>query len=82
MRFLLYASCLALISAHAADSVVAIGKQKAASSSIEWDVRDVTHPLMGPIKVAVPRNPATTSVRKAVSARQRLATKKMRAQAQ
>jgi hypothetical protein len=34
-----------------------------ASFGIEWDVRDVEHPVMGPIKVAVPKNGVATAAR-------------------
>jgi hypothetical protein len=48
---------------HCEDPVVSIGKQRAGASAIEWDVRDVDHPLMGPIKVTVQRRAATTAVK-------------------
>jgi len=35
-----------------------------AASALQWDVRDVEHPRMGAIKVAVPRDPVVTSVGK------------------
>ena len=34
------------------------------ASALEWDVRDVDHPRLGAIKVAVQRNPVVTSVGK------------------
>jgi hypothetical protein len=60
------ALCLPLaasLASHGDDSVAAIGKQRAGASSIEWDVRDVTHPLLGPIKAAVQRRAVATAVR-------------------
>ncbi len=35
-----------------------------AASAFRWDVRDVEHPRLGPIKVAVPRDPVVTPVGK------------------
>lgn len=55
--------CAASVPAHGEERVVSIGKQRAASLAIEWDVRDVNHPLMGPIKVAVQRTAVATAVR-------------------
>ena len=46
---------------HCEDAAVSIGKQRAAGSAIEWDVRDVNHPLMGPIKAAVQRRSVVTA---------------------
>ncbi len=43
------------------DPVASIGKQRAAGSAVEWDVRDVNHPLMGPIKAAVQRRSVVTA---------------------
>jgi len=45
------------------EAVVAIGKQRAGASAIAWDVRDVNHPLLGPIKAAVQRNAIATPAR-------------------
>jgi len=35
-----------------------------AAGALEWNVSDVEHPRLGPIKIAVPRNPVVTSVGK------------------
>ena len=35
----------------------------AATAATEWDVRDADHPVLGPIRVAVPRNGTSTVVR-------------------
>ncbi|HEX7557775.1 MAG TPA: hypothetical protein VF386_01195, partial [Usitatibacter sp.] len=43
------------------DAVAPIGKQRAAGSANEWDVRDVNHPLMGPIRAAVQRRSVVTT---------------------
>ncbi|MGZ5060465.1 MAG: SH3 domain-containing protein [Usitatibacter sp.] len=42
---------------------MSLGKQRAAASAVEWDVRDVTHPLLGPIKVAVQKRATITAAR-------------------
>lgn len=45
----------------AADSaLVALGKQRAASSAAKWEVRDLVHPVMGSIKVAILPNAQAT----------------------
>ena len=43
------------------DAVVPIGKQRAGAAATEWDVRDVNHPLMGPIRAAVQRRSVVTT---------------------
>ncbi|MEP7068099.1 MAG: hypothetical protein ABI789_02615 [Usitatibacter sp.] len=53
----------ASVPAHCDEAVAAIGKQRAAASAFRWDVRDVDHPLMGPIKFAVPKSDIATPVR-------------------
>ena len=39
----------ASMGAHCEEALAAIGKQRAAASALGWNVRDVDHPLMGPI---------------------------------
>ncbi|HEX4781513.1 MAG TPA: hypothetical protein VH301_12210, partial [Usitatibacter sp.] len=41
------------LAAPANDAIAALGKQKAAASSAKWEVRDLVHPVMGSIKVAI-----------------------------
>ena len=56
--FLIATLCVpfaATIPSHGEEPVVSIGKQRVTASAIEWDVRDVNHPLLGPIKAAVQR---------------------------
>ena len=53
----------ASMGAHCEEALAAIGKQRAAASALRWNVRDVDHPLMGPIKFAVPKSDITTTVR-------------------
>lgn len=54
--------CAASLPAHCDDLATSVGKQRAANSTLQWNVADLNHPRMGPIKVAVPRNPIATSV--------------------
>jgi len=42
------------------DPVVALGKQRAAASGGKWEVRDLKHPAMGSIKVAIWLNAQST----------------------
>jgi hypothetical protein len=51
------------MTSHGEEPVVSIGKQRATAAPVEWDVRDVSHPLMGPIKTAVQKNAVTSTVR-------------------
>jgi hypothetical protein len=60
---MLCVSFLACVAAYGEEAVVALGKQRAAQSTLRWDVRDASHPRMGSIKVAVPRNSIVTPVR-------------------
>src|SRR5512143_64903 len=46
---------LALAAAAADDRVAAVGKRLAGEFPVQWDLREVSHPAMGPIRVAVPR---------------------------
>jgi hypothetical protein len=48
--------------AYAQDAVAAAGKQRAASSPVEWQVREANHPALGPIRFAFLRNHIVTSV--------------------
>lgn len=59
------ALCAASIPLRCEEPVVSIGKQLAARSASEWDVRDIDHPVLGPIKFAVQRSAVTTTVRNA-----------------
>lgn len=63
LRTCCLASLLALsaLTAPAADNaVVALGKQRAAASDAKWEVRDLVHPSMGSIKVAILPNAQST----------------------
>jgi len=52
----------AALAAHGQVSIVAAGKGRAAALGTAWEVRDVEHPVMGPIKVGVPKSGVSTTV--------------------
>jgi len=66
MRALATAAALAFLpasaSVHAEDPVAAAGKQRAAASRIEWDVRDAGHPILGNVHFAYMKSPVVTPV--------------------
>lgn len=41
---------------------VTLGKQRAARSTVEWNVQDIDHALLGPIRFAVQKGAVTTTV--------------------
>ena len=53
---------LAAFSARAEDPVTAAGKQRAAASRIEWDIREASHPILGSIRFAYMKSPVVTAV--------------------
>lgn len=66
MRFtgaLLMAATLLLASrAHGQDAAATLGKQRAARSGIEWDIREAGHPGLGNIRYAYIKRPVETRV--------------------
>ena len=60
LRLALIPCLAAAFPAHSEDAVATIGKQRAAASPIQWEVRELNHPRMGPIKVAVPAGSIVT----------------------
>jgi hypothetical protein len=60
---MLCVSLAATIPSNGEEPVILIGKQRATAAAIQWDVRDVNHPLMGPIRTAVQKNAVTTAVK-------------------
>jgi hypothetical protein len=48
--------------AHAQSPVVALGKERAAASKLQWDVREAGHPTLGPIVFAMLKTPIATAV--------------------
>ena len=44
------------------EPVVTLGKQRAARSTVEWNVQDIDHALLGPIRFAVQKVAVTTAV--------------------
>lgn len=59
---MLCAACLAGLPSRGEEAVVTIGKQRASASAVEWEVRDVNHPRLGPIKFASRRTAVATPV--------------------
>lgn len=60
---MLFVLCAASIAARGEDAVATLGKQRAARAAVEWNVREVTHPQLGPIKFAAQKNAIVTAVR-------------------
>lgn len=56
------AACLASVSSRGDESVVTVGRQFAASSTVEWEVKDANHPALGPIRFAARKVAAPTAV--------------------
>src|SRR6266516_713753 len=54
------ALCLAVLCAACGSFVCA----RAAGPTLQWELRDINHPRMGSIKVAVPKSAITTAVQK------------------
>ena len=44
------------------EPAVTLGKQRAARSTVEWNVQDIDHALLGPIRFAVQKGAVTTAV--------------------
>ena len=59
---MLCVACTASLPLHGEEPAVSIGKRLAADLGVRWDVREVKHPLLGPIKFAVQRNDVATTV--------------------
>ena len=53
---------LATIPAHSEDLVASIGKQRAASSPLQWEIREASHPRLGLIRFAFLKSPIATPV--------------------
>jgi hypothetical protein len=67
MRFVLGALLLAALSllaprAHGQDAAAALGKQRAAGSGVEWEIRESGHPSLGHIRYAYTRRAVETRV--------------------
>lgn len=60
-RFAIALLSSALAAAVAADDIVSLGKQKAAASRLQWDVREAGHPILGPIQFATLKTPIATA---------------------
>jgi hypothetical protein len=53
---------LASAPAHSEDPAASLGKQRAAGSRLEWEIREAGHPVLGPIRFAHTKSPITTPV--------------------
>jgi len=65
MRALTIAAPLALLLASpiaSAEDVAAAGKQRAAGSRLEWDIREAGHPILGNVRFAYMKSPVVTPV--------------------
>ena len=56
--------CMAALPAHSQNPTAVIGKQRAAVSSLEWEIREAGHPILGNIRFAFLRKPFETPVGK------------------
>lgn len=62
MKRVLLSLCLAGLPAHSQDLAASLGKQRAASSRLEWETRDAGHPVLGDIRFAFLKTPVETPV--------------------
>src|SRR5438552_12326187 len=62
VRLALLLCCVAALAARSEDLVVSIGKQRAAASPLQWDIRETTHPRLGLIRFAFLKIPIATLV--------------------
>ncbi len=67
MRFVLGALVLAALpvlapQAHGQDAAAVLGKQRAAGSALEWEIRESGHPALGNIRYAYIKRPVETRV--------------------
>lgn len=53
---------LAVLPAHAELPAAPLGKQRAAASKLEWEIRDAGHPILGNIRFAYLKTPVETPV--------------------
>lgn len=54
--------CLTVLPAHAELPAAPLGKQRAASSRLQWEIRDAGHPILGNIRFAFLKTPVETPV--------------------
>jgi hypothetical protein len=53
---------LASAPAQGDDATASLGKQRAAASALEWEIREAGHPVLGPIRFAHTKTPVVTPV--------------------
>ena len=56
------ALCAGALQAQVLNPSAALGKQRAAASRLEWEVKDAGHPVLGNIRFAYLKNPVETAV--------------------
>lgn len=61
-KFLPLVLCLASVPVRSEDPVVTLGKQRAAVSPHEWEIREANHPVLGPIRFAFLKKQVATPV--------------------
>lgn len=54
--------CATTLPAHAQNAIATAGKQRAAYSLLDWEVREANHPTLGPIRFAFLKNEIVTAV--------------------
>lgn len=50
------------MTAHPQDNAASLGQQRAALSPLRWEIREATHPILGPIRFAFLTTPIATAV--------------------
>jgi hypothetical protein len=60
--FLFVLAACGATAARAQDPLAALGMQRAAASALQWEVRDASHPALGPIRFAMLATPIATTV--------------------
>jgi Bacterial SH3 domain len=53
---------LASVPAQGEDAIASLGKERAAASHLEWEIREAGHPVLGPIRFAHTKMPVVTPV--------------------
>ncbi len=61
-RFVAALLCLAVLPAQSETPATTLGKQRAAASPLQWEVRDAGHPILGDIRFAVLKGSVETAV--------------------
>ena len=54
--------CFVVLPVHSENPAASLGKQRAASSRLEWEIREAGHPILGNIRFAFLKSPVETPV--------------------